>query len=321
MDHCNMRIGIVGAGRMGTARAQAVSQLGAKVISVCDPQPQMGQTLASRFPDCSVVAEPREMPWSNLDAVCLCTPPVSRGPVEQIALTHRVPVFAEKPIAVSCEQFQPILEQWQSGSVLSAVGYMNRHRPSVRQARDRIATEEVLGLAGNWVCGQYDVPWWHDVGQSGGPVNEQATHMLDLARFLAGDVLEVQALGAPANPLQCAINLQFASGAIGTIFYSCRSADKSIRVQVFTVSGSIHLSGWEFDTITPTHPADPPTRSRDERAQVFCDEIDQFLRTIQGESFEHELCSFEDAFRTQQLVDAVKHAILSGERQRVGHSA
>ena len=67
-------------------------------------------------------------------------------------------------------------------------------------------------------------------GQSGGQLVEQTTHQVDLMRYLAGEIVEVHAryanrvLGDVPNldiPDVQVVNLQFASGAVGSLTTSC----------------------------------------------------------------------------------------------------
>ena len=69
---------------------------------------------------------------------------------------------------------------------------MNRYRESVLRVRSILADEAVLGGTCYWLAGVYNVPWWSDQEQSGGPLNEQAAHLIDLIRFLMGEIIEVQ---------------------------------------------------------------------------------------------------------------------------------
>src|SRR5438874_2006954 len=69
--------------------------------------------------------------------------------------------------------------------------------------------------------------WWRREALSGGQVVEQATHVLDLARVLAGEVAEVVGATAPSSvegrdvPDATAVVLRFDSGAVGTVSTSC----------------------------------------------------------------------------------------------------
>ncbi len=311
-----MRVAIVGAGRMGQTRADAAQRRGAQIVAICDADEATAGRLAQAHTGCRVVRDAAGLPWLELDAVFICVPPFAHGACERLALQHQVAMFLEKPIALNAPAIADVVRQVQASGLPTAVGYMNRHRDDVRQARRQLASAEIIGLCGNWVCGAYSVPWWQREELSGGPVNEQATHILDLARYLVGEVVEVQA-AAGKGELAYAINLRFADGPTGALFYACGSDEKSIRMQVFTTGATVHLAGWEFDRISAVQPVDPPTRSREERNAIFVAEVDRFFRQIRGQEFDEPLCDLADAYRTQQLVDAVKESLRSGRAARV----
>ena len=72
--------------------------------------------------------------------------------------------------------------------------------------------------------------WWRREDRSGGQIVEQATHIIDLARFLAGDVTEVYGLAARRArpdfpdvdvPTASTAALRFASGAIANLSATC----------------------------------------------------------------------------------------------------
>jgi myo-inositol 2-dehydrogenase/D-chiro-inositol 1-dehydrogenase len=312
----SMRVAIVGAGRMGQTRAEAATRLGAHVIAVCDADEASGGALAKAQADCRFVSDVAELPWTDLDAVFICVPPFAHGACERLALRHGVAMFIEKPIALNAPSIAEVVRQATSEGLVTAVGYMNRHRESVRMARRQLLNANVLGLCGNWVCGAYSVPWWEREELSGGPINEQATHILDLARYLIGDVVEVQAR-AGEGEIAYSINLRFASGPTGALFYACGSEEKSIRMQVFTTGATVHLAGWEFDLFGAGQPVDPPTRSREERNAIFVTEVERFFSQVRKKAVEEPLCDLGEAYRTQQLVDAVKEALRQGRAVHV----
>src|SRR5262249_50112984 len=130
----------------------------------------------------------------SLDALFVCTPPGLRDPVET-AIRAGVPVFVEKPLGLAADQCVPLVESVKRNKTLTAVGYMNRYRKTVSIARDRIASSTAIGVCFQWFASRYRVPWWLDPAQSGGPINEQCTHYIDMCRFLLGEVSEVQAFG------------------------------------------------------------------------------------------------------------------------------
>lgn len=314
-----LRIAIVGAGRMGATRARAAHELGADLAVICDENITLGREVASLYDSNPlVISEADEIQLDEIDAVFVCTPPHTRGEVEKRALETDTALFVEKPISVDYSQIACLAELVKSSKAPNVVGYMNRHRDAVIQTRAELRSQNILGISANWVCGTYGVDWWSDKDKSGGPVNEQATHLLDLCRFLVGEVEEVSAMTTGEGATSASISMRFENGAMGSIFYSCESTEKAIRLQVFTEDETVHLSGWEFDRIGASQAADPPTRSRAERNAIFLKEVEDFFHLVNGEPGSRTLCTLQDAMQTQLLVDAVKRATRTRVREKVG---
>ena len=211
----------------------------------------------------------------------------------------------EKPVALTAAACEPLLAA-ATQPVVTAVGYMNRYRPGVTRLREALADAPPLGISARWFCGRYRVPWWSDPDRSGGPINEQFTHLVDLCRYLAGEITVIQALAPVGDgpPESAAVSLAFASGTVGTLIYSCRSVEKHIGLQVFTSSRAYALEGWDFLDGPP--PAEPPDKNA-----VFLEETRAFLEAVSagGDGIRSDL---RDAARTQRVVDAVLRSISSG---------
>ena len=162
-----------------------------------------------------------------MDGVFVCVPPSYRGPVELQCLANSIPLFVEKPIGLSVKHIVPLLEQAKRVGVVNAVGYMNRYRNSIRLAKKVLSSRKVLGISCVWVGKRYRVPWWIEPNLSGGPFNEQATHVLDLCRFLLGEIESVTALAAPVatagDPeFGVAVAMRFIDGPVGTYFIAVK---------------------------------------------------------------------------------------------------
>jgi myo-inositol 2-dehydrogenase / D-chiro-inositol 1-dehydrogenase len=304
----DLNVAILGCGRMGRERARCVSALGATITAVYDPDGERAAALAGQFGSAAVTSEP-EIPWRSLDAVFFCTPPQCRDAQALAAIGAGVAFLAEKPVGLSHQAAARVASALERAPVVNAIGYMNRCRLSIRLTRDLLADTRLLGLAGFWVCRQYTVPWWLDPAASGGPLNEQATHLFDLCRVFGGEIASVQsvsanpALGA-AESLGCASTVQFHSGAIGTVFYSCESSGKSIGLHLFTDRGSIELAGWDFRMTTNTIDGSMPEMAGEE--DVFLLETEQFLHAVRTGRPEDVPCDWIDAMRTQAAVDAAR---------------
>jgi myo-inositol 2-dehydrogenase / D-chiro-inositol 1-dehydrogenase len=312
-----LRVAIVGCGRMGLQHAKSSAQLGHRVSVACDVDLARAAALAANHPGCAAFGHPESIPWAEVDAAFICTPPFARGPVELFAAKAGVPLFLEKPIGLSAPQCAPVLAAVRKARVITSVGYMNRYRASVQRARELVASDAPLGFAGHWFGAAYRVPWWGDPALSGGQLNEQCTHLVDLARHLMGEVAEVSALAQAApqagrGSASVAIALRFESGALGTITCGCLASEKQIGCRVFTARGQIALEGWDFKwspSVAFGDGADLGT------GDPFVSEAAAFLEAVRSGRSSAIRCDLPEAIRTQRVVDTIAAALVQGGRQ------
>jgi len=315
-----LRIAIVGCGRMGLQHARSASQLGHRISVACDVDVARASALAGTHPGCEIVTDAGAVRWSEVDAGFVCVPPFARGPVELAAARAGVPLFLEKPIGLSATQCLPALAAFRAAGAITSVGYMNRYRASVRHARSLLEGETILGFSAHWVGAAYRVPWWGDPALSGGQVNEQCTHLIDLARHLVGEVTEVSAFAQPAadragGTSSVSILLRFWNGALGTVICGCLASEKQIGCRVFTPRGQLALEGWDFRLSPSTAFGDG--RDLDAAEDVFLAECATFLDAVRSGDASPIQCDLAEAMRTQRLVDAVRVALAGGGRQSV----
>ena len=85
-------------------------------------------------------------------------------------------------------------------------------------------------VQGYWMTGMPGVYWWRRMDQSGGQMVDQTTHIIDLARYLCGEITEVYAAYSTrvmqdvpefSIPDVSAATLKFASGVVGTVSNTC----------------------------------------------------------------------------------------------------
>jgi predicted dehydrogenase len=252
-----------------------------------------------------------ELDLSRLDALFVCTPPALRGAAERAAIAAGVSLFVEKPIGLNAEQCLDLLQALEQRPIINAVGYMNRYRCSVLCARQQIQAALPIAIAFQWFSAQYVVPWWLDVNQSGGPVNEQCTHYIDLCRFFCGEISEAQALvrpliGAPAAEGTVAITLRFENGVLGSGLYSCEASQKQMAFEVFLPDRSVRLEGWDLRTSGEARTED-----------IFVKEVSAFFEAVQSGDASTIQSDIASALKTQSVVDAVRRAMKSGLPERV----
>jgi predicted dehydrogenase len=163
---------------------------------------------------------------AGLHAVYVCVPPSAHGALEFAAIDAGVALFVEKPVALSLDLARQIAGAIASKGLVSSSGYQTRYSEAAAMARDLLAGKTVGMALGFYLGGLPGTPWWRVQAQSGGQLVEQATHTVDLMRWLLGDVTRVYSAGA-LRALKGTPNLDifdvatttlhFESGVIGSI--------------------------------------------------------------------------------------------------------
>jgi predicted dehydrogenase len=314
MESGVLRIAIVGCGRMGLQHARSASAQGHRVTVACDLDLARASALAGNYLGCAALTDAGAIRWDEVDAAFVCTPPFARGPVELFAAQAGVPLFLEKPIGLSATQCLSALSVVRERGLITSVGYMNRYRASVRRAKKLLEGETVLGFAAHWVCAAYRVPWWGDPSLSGGQLNEQCTHLIDLARHLAGDITEVTAFAQPGadgkGAAAASILLRFRSGALGTVICGSLASEKQIGCRVFTPRGQVVLDGWDFKWSPSAAFGDGS--DLDPGEDVFAAECSAFLDAVRTRDASGIRCDLAEAMRTQRAVDAARATLHGG---------
>lgn len=305
-----LRFAIIGCGRMGLTRAKALKSLGAHIVYSVDSDLTRARQIVEFTPGCTALTSDQEIDWAQIDGVFICTPPGMRGPLELKAAHHGLAVFAEKPIHVSAARAQQLRQAFARSNALFAVGYMNRCRHSVSSVKQQLDTLDVIGYQCHWICKPYSVDWWKEAQWSGGALNEQMTHSVDLCRYLFGDAQSVfaQIRVNPRIPHIQSVSalLQHRDRLTGTITYSCAGRDKDIGLHIFTDQGPVVLSGWDY-ALTRAPWLEVENRSQDPQ-DVYLTETKHFLQAVQ-EGDPHQLkCTLEDGIKTQLTVDAIRQA-------------
>jgi predicted dehydrogenase len=305
-----LRAAVIGAGRMGRERARAAKSLGAEIKVICDPVIDRAESLAADV-EAIAVTSTADLDPSCLDVLFVCTPPALRGEIESEAIAAGTALFVEKPIGLDVEQCLHLLDALEKRPVVNATGYMNRYRDSVLAARRRLEAARPVGLAFHWFAARYRVPWWLDRTQSGGPINEQCTHYIDLCRFFCGEISEVQAAGRPLSDAPdaegtVAMTLQFENGLIGSGLYSCEASQKQMAFEIFLPDGSVRLEGWDLRANDEAQPED-----------IFLKEVSAFFDAVRMRDPSKIRSDIPSVLKTQSVIDAIRRALESGGRERV----
>lgn len=300
-DHNDIRVGVIGAGRIGKIHARNLAQLvpGARVGAIADPDYAAACELAEQLRVSQVSADYHEvMQNPEIDAVAICSSTNTHAQMMIEAAQAGKHIFCEKPIAYDLKKIDEALGVVEKAGVKLQIGFNRRFDPNFRKVRQMIAQGE-LGEPQIVRITSRDPgpPPIEYVKVSGGMFFDMTIHDFDMSRYLMGvDVEEIYAVGGvmvdpkigEAGDIDTAvITLRYKNGAIGTID-NCRKAVYGYdqRVEVFGSGGMAMAQNETPDKIIYSNgqgvqSAKPLYFFLERYAQSFIDEMKDFIESIQ----------------------------------------
>lgn len=220
-----VRIGFIGCGGNGNGHLRRLHQMpDVDIAGVCDIVPQRAERAASDYGSKPYYDHRRLLEAEDLDAVFISIPVDAHGEVERNVCAKGLPFFVEKPVARQMETAKEVEKAVQEAGVITCVGYQLRYLPSVSTTRSFLQGRTVSLVDGHYWCGSGRADRWNVVfARAGGQLVEQATHTIDLMRYIVGEIEEVccyqanRVLGEIDSPDTYTVNFRFANGALGSL--------------------------------------------------------------------------------------------------------
>ena len=228
-----VNIGLVGAGSIGVRHIQAIDKVDEiSLVAIADPSPVAAEIGEVR--SIPVYADAESMfQAGGIDAVIIATPTEKHHKIVMVALTHRLTVLVEKPIAATVEEARDITRFANEQGCHVLVGHQRRYYPCTEKARDIIQSGQLgtlIAVIGQWTVRKddpYYAPQWRREIEAG-PILTNLIHEIDLLRFICGDIATVSAEITHhdqkfAKEDAVAITMKFANSAIGSFVLSDRT--------------------------------------------------------------------------------------------------
>jgi len=195
-----IRIGLLGAGRIGQVHAYAVSSvLTAQLVAVADPISAAAKTVRDTY-DCDIRTIKQILVSDDIDAVIICTPTDTHADlIEQFARAGKA-IFCEKPVDLDLERVQACLAVINETQATLMVGFQRRYDPdfqALRAAIDagQIGDVEMVTL----ISRDPGAPPYDYIDRSGGIFRDMMIHDFDVARWILGE--EIETVQAAASVL------------------------------------------------------------------------------------------------------------------------
>ncbi len=271
-----IRFGVIGTGAISAAHIDSINKLeDASLTAVWSRTPEKAKQVAERE-GCVAVSSIEELvKRDDVDAVTICTPSGAHMEPALLAIEAGKHVIIEKPLEVTDERCQRIIDAADRAGVKLGVIFQSRFSPA------NVALHEAIqaGRFGRLVMGDAYVKWYrpqsyYDSGawrgtwelDGGGALMNQAIHTVDVLLWLMGPVESVFAYADCLAHERIEVEdtvaavLKFESGAMGVI-EAATSVQPGYpkRVEVHGSKGGAVIVD---DSVVEWHEADDPERGK-----------------------------------------------------------
>lgn len=196
-----LKIGIIGAGRMGNSHAGNLAKLdNVKLSAVYDINPEKSKAFAEKYPTAAIMNSPEELVGSSeVEFIIITSPTYCHKEGLLPAMATGKPIFCEKPLCRTPEDLKELAPMIRDYKNLFAIGFVRRYAPSVVMMKKLIDE----GKIGKLICGSICClfggfrrewgDWFADFDKSGGVTLDMITHHCDLQNYMVGKPLSVYA--------------------------------------------------------------------------------------------------------------------------------
>ena len=242
----------------------------------------------------------------EINAVYIATPHYLHAEHTVKAAEYGKHVLCEKPMAITIQECQKMINACETNKVKLMIAYYQRLQPAHQKIRELIsqgAIGKIIMCKAQTGIWRYPADWFGKKELSGGGVlMEVGTHIIDLLRFLLGEIVEVSAytdvllFGCSVEDTSSLI-VRFEDGVHGSMSFSYAVPDLGSNIEICGTQGKISWSTfvWKGDLIVKAYMHDELPKS----------EILTNLETVDNESREYRY----ETDKVSQRVPMIKHFV------------
>ncbi|MER6633318.1 Gfo/Idh/MocA family oxidoreductase [Streptomyces sp. NPDC000987] len=283
-------VAVVGFGWMGRVHTQAYSRLPhhfpelglrPELVAVADEVPGRAEEAARRYGFASALRDWREIAADpRVDAVSITAPNFLHREIGVAMAEAGKHIWIEKPVGLTAEDARAVARAAAAAGVHGTVGFNYRNAPAVEAAREMIAAGAIgavthvrIRLFSDYAAHPEGALTWRYERRRGGSgvLGDLASHGVDLARYLLGDIASLtadtavfvperarpagataghtRAVGGELGPVEnddyVSCLLRFASGARG-VLEACRVSVGEQNNYGFEIHGTSGALFWDF---------------------------------------------------------------------------
>jgi myo-inositol 2-dehydrogenase/D-chiro-inositol 1-dehydrogenase len=254
-----LKLGIIGCGwATANLHLPALRRIpGYAVVALVDRDLQRAQELGGRFNIRRCFSEASEViAGADVDAVAICVPPADHADLAIAAIHAGKHVFIEKPMTLSIEQADRVVECAAAADRKVLVGFNLRWHRLILQAKAMLDEGRLGALSlmrtifTNALRHDDRIPAWRrDRSLGGGVIQDLAVHHFDLWRFLLStDVQQISVSGRSERwqDEAAAVSARMANGILISSV-AASGTSETHELECYGEAGRLRVSCYRYD--------------------------------------------------------------------------
>ena len=267
-----MKYALIGCGRIATNHIKAVINNHLELVAVCDVIPEHMELLLEKYDLNKTTSIKRYTDYkkmieeNELELVGIATESGIHAEIALYCIEHNINVIIEKPMAMSIEDADKIIQLSEAKGVKVSACHQNRFNIAVQEMRKALEAGRFGKLSHGSIHVRWNrnkdyytqAPWRGTWAQDGGALMNQCIHGIDLLRWMMGDEIE-EVYGVTrqqfhnyleAEDVGMAV-VKFRNGAIATIEGTTNVYPKNLEetLYLFGEKGTVKLGGKSTNNI------------------------------------------------------------------------
>lgn len=340
-----LRVGVLGAGQIAQSAhfESCTKAINADLYAICDVADDLRERMAITHGAQKTYNDyDRMLADPDVDAVIIATADAFHVPASMRALEAGKHVLCEKPVGLTVEESYDLKAAVEKSGKIFQVGHMKRFDAGLQAAKTFIDTEmgDVVALKA-WYCDSTHRYPMTDAVQpliiasanarkpSANPKADlrryymlaHGCHLIDTARYFAGDIVSVQARLSERSGIWCwFIDAEFASGTLGHLDLTVQvRMDWHEGFQIYGQHGSIlgktynpwYYKSSEVDVFREADGASHRVLGAD--GHFYRRQLESFARVIL-DGAPMEGANVDDGIASVQAMVAIARSVESGKR-------
>ena len=246
-----IKFAVIGCGRVAPKHTDSIKDItNAELVAVCDIREDRAKAFSEKY-GCRYYLDHKDLLKNEKDVDCIniCTPHGYHADIAINSAKAGKHVVVEKPMAMSLKEADKMVEECKKNNVKLFVVKQNRYNEPIVKLKEAVDK----GRFGKIFFGNTSVywsrpqeyydhePWRGTKAIDGGVLMNQASHHIDMIRWMMGEVKSIKATTATlthkmeAEDIGIAL-LNFKNGALGTII-------ATTSIFPHNIEGSITIAG------------------------------------------------------------------------------